>query len=505
MTTAEPVVHAAVERDRGDRDKRTLEVLERRRRSGLIRRRGWLVRRALLAADVLGLVVAFLVAETVVAPRLGISRGELLALALTLPLFVVVAKVYGLYDRDEERTDHGTVDDFTGVFHLVTVGAWLVLGGSRLIGSHNLDFSRVAAFWAIAIVSISLGRAGARTLCRRHASYVQNALIVGAGAVGQTVARKLLQHPEYGVQLVGFIDSGEPAERHPAVSAVPILGRPDELVELVLLLDVERVIFAFGWNRDSELLPLLGLLSDLNVQIDVVPRYFEMLGANIDIHSVEGLPLLGLRPARLARSSLLVKRTVDLALSVGVLLLISPILMAIALAIKLDTPGPVFFRQVRVGRGNGRFRMWKFRTMVVGADERKGEVAHLNKHLQAGGDPRMFKISNDPRVTRVGRVLRRFSLDELPQLFNVLAGQMSLVGPRPLIVDEHVHVDGWAERRMSLRPGITGLWQVLGRDEIPFEEMVRLDFLYVTNWSLANDLGLMLRTPAILARAHGSR
>jgi lipopolysaccharide/colanic/teichoic acid biosynthesis glycosyltransferase len=165
------------------------------------------------------------------------------------------------------------------------------------------------------------------------------------------------------------------------------------------------------------------------------------------------------------------------------------------------------FRQVRVGRDQKRFRIWKFRTMVADADARKAEVAHLNKHLKEGGDPRMFKISNDPRVTRVGRLLRRFSLDELPQLVNVLLGEMSLVGPRPLIVDEHVHVDGWKQRRLSLKPGITGLWQVLGRDDIPFEDMVKMDYLYVTNWSLRNDLRLILRTPAVMvaARTQGGR
>src|SRR5581483_12932 len=156
-------------------------------------------------------------------------------------------------------------------------------------------------------------------------------------------------------------------------------------------------------------------------------------------------------------------------------------------------------RQTRMGAGEHTFRIWKFRTMTASADEQKKEVAQLNQHL--AGDPRMFKIANDPRVTRVGRHLRRFSLDELPQLINVLVGEMSLVGPRPLILDEDCHVDGWARKRLNLRPGMTGLWQVLGASEIPFEEMIKLDYRYVAGWSLKTDLELIARTLPALVRA----
>jgi lipopolysaccharide/colanic/teichoic acid biosynthesis glycosyltransferase len=184
------------------------------------------------------------------------------------------------------------------------------------------------------------------------------------------------------------------------------------------------------------------------------------------------------------------------------LLLLAPAFLVISLAIKLDSRGPVFFRQVRRGSEEGTFRIYKFRTMVQDADARKHEVASLNKHL--GGDARMFKIPNDPRVTRLGRFLRAYSLDELPQLINVLKGEMSLVGPRPLILEEDAHVVDWRRRRLNLKPGITGLWQVLGRDGIPFDEMVKLDYLYVTHWSIMNDLKLSLRTIPILFRRHSA-
>jgi lipopolysaccharide/colanic/teichoic acid biosynthesis glycosyltransferase len=238
------------------------------------------------------------------------------------------------------------------------------------------------------------------------------------------------------------------------------------------------------------------------VQIDIVPRLFELVGPNCDMHTVEGVPLLGLPPLRLSRSSKLLKRTFDLALTIPGLVVLTPFFAVIALVLKLDCPGPVFFRQVRMGHNGQTFRMWKFRTMTVDADARKQEFAHLNQHRINGGDPRMFKIPNDPRVTAVGRWLRRYSLDELPQLFNVLRGEMSLVGPRPLILDEDKYVEAWARQRLDLKPGCTGPWQVQGGNGIPFEEMVKLDYVYVTSWSLWGDLRLILRTPPLLVRRH---
>jgi lipopolysaccharide/colanic/teichoic acid biosynthesis glycosyltransferase len=177
---------------------------------------------------------------------------------------------------------------------------------------------------------------------------------------------------------------------------------------------------------------------------------------------------------------------------------LAPALALFALAIKLSSPGPAIFRQTRMGAGDKTFHMFKLRTMTVDADKQKAELAHLNKHASNGGDPRMFKIPDDPRVTSIGRFLRRYSLDELPQLVNVVLGDMTLVGPRPLILEEDREITEWGRRRLDLKPGMTGPWQVLGRNDIPFEEMVKIDYLYVTNWSLWRDLKLMAQTvPAI--------
>jgi exopolysaccharide biosynthesis polyprenyl glycosylphosphotransferase len=485
-------------------DPRTLEILEYRRDIPLGKRRGWHVRRALLVADVVALTGAFVAAELLVSAHSNQSgvfsqAAEVAVFVFLLPLWVVIAKLYGLYDKDEERADHTTADDFARMFHLLTVGTFLLYALSRVTLWFSPTFSKLFLFWLIAIAGTSVLRVAARAYCRRHLSYLQNAIIVGAGDIGQTIARKLLKHPEYGINLVGFVDS-DPKERMPGLDHLTLLGNHDELSELVTLLDVERVIFAFS-NDDAETsLHLIRNLNNQNIQVDIVPRFFDVLSPVVDVHAVEGIPLIGLRPPRLERSSAILKRWVDvLGASFG-LLFLSPLLLLTAVAVKVDSGGPVFFRQVRMGGGDKVFRIVKFRTMICDAEERKADVIHLNKHAQNGGNARMFKIDDDPRVTRVGRVLRRFSIDELPQLWNVLRGEMSLVGPRPLILAENAHVLDWAHRRLDLRPGITGLWQVLGRDEIPFDEMVKFDYLYVTSWSLAGDLRLLLRTIPIALR-----
>jgi exopolysaccharide biosynthesis polyprenyl glycosylphosphotransferase len=486
-------------------DDRTLRILERRRGALVVKRRGWLVRRVLLVADVVGLTFAFFLAQRVAGPPVASDaidvRSEFLIFLLTLPGWIVAAKLYGLYDQDEERTDHSTADDLLGVFHVVTVGAWLLFAGAWLLSLPAPPVGKIAVYWLFAVGLVTVARASGRAYCRRQIHYLQNTIVVGAGDVGQLIARKFLRHPEYGINLVGFVDSN-PKERPEDVEHVAVLGGSERLPEIIELLDVERVVIAFSEDTHEESLDLIRALNEYDVQVDIVPRLFEVVGAGIGIHTVEGLPLVGLAPLRLMRSSRLLKRVMDIVLSAVGLLFLSPFFALVALAIKLDSPGPVFFRQVRMGAGDQPFLMLKFRTMVADAEARKASVAHLNKHARAGGDARMFKVPDDPRVTRVGRVLRRFSLDELPQIVNVLRGDMSLVGPRPLILDEDSHVtDRWARRRLALKPGITGPWQVLGRTDIPFDEMVKLDYLYVTGWSLFADLKLILRTvPAIVRR-----
>jgi exopolysaccharide biosynthesis polyprenyl glycosylphosphotransferase len=485
-------------------DERTIEILEYRRRTAKVKRRGWLVRRMLLLADLAGLALAFIIAQVFFSEAGSFDHvrptSETLLFVATLPIWIVVAKLYGLYDHDEERTDHSTADDLIGVFHLVTVGTWVIFAGGMITGLARPELLRLVFFWGLAIALVTLLRALARAFARRRITYLQNAVIVGAGDVGQLIARKLLQHREYGINLVGFIDV-DPKERREDLEHLTVLGPPARLAAIVRAFDVERVVIAFSKESQEDTLALVRSMKDLDVQVDIVPRFFEIVGPGVDIHTIEGIPLIGLPPLRLSRSSRLLKRVVDFVVSAIGLAALAPVLALIAVRIKMDSPGPVFFRQTRVGIGDKTFQIYKFRTMTVDADERKSEVAHLNLHAREGGDARMFKVPDDPRTTKVGRFLRRYSLDELPQLINVLKGDMSLVGPRPLILDEDKQVAEWARKRLYLKPGITGLWQVLGRSDIPFEEMTKLDYLYVINWSLGGDLSLIFKTIPAIFRA----
>jgi exopolysaccharide biosynthesis polyprenyl glycosylphosphotransferase len=467
------------------------------------RRRGWLVRRMLLLADVVGLSVAFLVAEAVMQVRgwpVDLSY-EALLFAGTLPVWVLMARMYGLYARDEERTDHSTVDELLGVFHLATVGAWLLFAVLWLTNVASPPLGKVFTFWLITTLSIGIARAGARTLARRHRYYNQNAVIVGAGEVGQLVARKLLQHPEYGIKVVGFVDA-QPRERREDVAEVGILGSPEKLREIVRGNDVERVLIAFSQDSDESTLELLRLLRDEDVQIDVVPRLFEVVGPNAELHSVEGLPLLGLPPVRLSRSSRALKRVVDIVgASVG-LLLAAPLFAYAAWRIRRESPGPVFFRQERLGTRMRPFMMLKFRTMCVETDD-ADHRAFIRATMSSQALPTangLYKLDRDQAVTPFGRWLRKTSLDELPQLVNVLRGDMSLVGPRPCLAYETEHFEPHHYERFFMPPGLTGLWQVTARAHSTFGEALDMDVAYVRGWWFGLDLWLLLRTPLQMLR-----
>jgi exopolysaccharide biosynthesis polyprenyl glycosylphosphotransferase len=488
---------------------RTFEILESRRRTAIVKRRGWLVRRALLVADLVGLALAFLIAQLLFS---GLNDGKLdqigefAAFGLSLPLWAIVAKLYGLYDRDEERTDHSTVDDLVGVFHVITVGTWILYAGAYVTRSISPEFPKVAVFWAAAVFLVAAARGGARSFCRRQITYLQNALIVGAGDVGQLVARKIVQHREYGINIVGFVDAN-PRELRADLKHVRVLGGPDDLAAYVRLFDVERVIVAFSEASEQETLEVVRMLNDLDVQIDIVPRLFELVGPKVEMHSIEALPLVGLPPMRIARSSRAFKRTIDVIAAGATLALTAPLFAYVALRIRLDSKGPVFFRQTRLGLEMEEFTLFKFRTMQVGTkdDEHRAFIkASMNRNAlpQANG---VFKLERDKEITRVGRWLRRTSLDELPQLINVLRGEMSLVGPRPCLRYETEHFKQHHFERFSVPQGITGLWQVMARAHSTFAEALDMDVAYARGWSLGLDLQLLARTPLQLLRPKGTR
>jgi exopolysaccharide biosynthesis polyprenyl glycosylphosphotransferase len=495
-------------RVRGDSGKgdATRDALEARRASPSIHPRAWLVRRALVAADLVGLSIAFVAAELVVGSSVDLEdpvgiRTELYLFLATLPAWLLVANLYRLYEHDETRADHSTVDDIVGVFHLVTVGAWLLFAGAWLTGLADPNLTKIAIFWALAILLVTSGRAVARTIARRRPSYAQSVLVVGAGHVGQLVARKLTQHPEYRITVVGFIDDS-PRELRTEIEDVPVVGSVAEVPRLVRVHRVDRVIVAFLRNSHEQMLELIRQLTPLGVQIELVPRYFEVISPAADIDPVEGLPLVRLGSPRISRSSRVFKRGIDVfGGSIG-LVLAAPAMIAIAIAIKRDSPGPVLFRQTRLGESMREFTNLKFRTMHTGTSEERhreyiGATTSSSASPEATG---LYKLDRSDEVTRVGHWLRRTSLDELPQLLNVIRGDLSLVGPRPCIPYEVEFFEMHHFDRFLVPAGITGLWQVTARARSTFGEALDLDVAYVRSYSLWLDLQLILRTPVQLFR-----
>jgi exopolysaccharide biosynthesis polyprenyl glycosylphosphotransferase len=497
----------------GGADARTLEILELRRVAA--KRRGWLVSRMLLLADTAGLTLAFVLSQLLwsgppAEPGAVTGSGELLVFAATLPVWTAAAKVYGLYDNDDERADHSTADDLIRVFHLITVGTWLLFVAAQAFGFIQPELGRLVLFWGLAVTLISILRGGARALCRRQLHYLQNTLIVGAGSVGQFVARKLLFHREYGVNLVGFVDA-HPRDLDPDLMGLRILGTAEDLPVLVRLFDVERVIFAFSNETESDTLGLAEEIKHLDVQVDIVPRLYETVGPNATIHTIEGLPLIGLPSTAPTRSSLAVKRLIDLGSCLAGVVILAPVFVLIAVAIKLDSRGPIFYRHERVGRSGRPFKLLKFRSMQLAhcrGDAYGGEGAEAAFRALIDDPQRRqefeqtFKLKSDPRVTRVGRFLRSTSLDELPQLLNVVRGDMSLVGPRPITAGEVERYGRKASSLLAVKPGITGYWQINGRASLDYDDRVRLDTAYVTSWSLQLDWQILTKTlRALLSRS----
>ena len=452
-------------------------------------RRDFVLRRVLLTADALGILVALLAASQ--ASSRSSVADFLLVGALTLPLWAIIFRVYGLYHRDVTRVSHSSVDDVPWLFHALLLGSLMLWATYKLaLPDDQLVLAEVLAFSTTAMGSVLVLRAVSRRLVKRRLGS-ERTLLIGDDAVIGPLVRKIRSHPEYGLEPVGRLGSRARASG----DALPDLGGLGDFEATVSAHNVERVIVSHSGLDEARLLDLLRLARELSLKISLLPQTFDVMGPSVEIDDVEGVTLFGMNPPVLSRSSRTLKRSMDLAGALIGLVVLAPLFAAIALAIKLDSKGPVLYRQRRVGRAGKHFEVLKFRSMVVGAEARVAEL------MSESRDEYWLNLDEDPRITRVGGFLRYTSLDEIPQLWNVVRGEMSLVGPRPLQESENSLIDGWGRSRMDLMPGITGLWQVLGRTNIPFEEMVKLDYLYVTNWSLWRDVRLLLKTlPVVLTR-----
>ena len=444
-----------------------------------------LYRRLLATADLFSITCAVLVGAQVV------GDGSIAWPALFIPLiFVAIVKAMGLYERDEHLLHKSTLDEVPSLVGLSAIAVLALAVTSEIWAGESLDSAQMLIIFLTLLVGILTLRPLARTVARRRTP-PERCLLVGSTRAAEYVREKLALSPAVNAELIGSVPPpGDAGDRVRELL-------PQQLRPLMADDQIDRVILAFDSKGRDDLLYLIRELKSFGVKVSVLPEASSVAGSSVELDHLHGMTLLGMRRFEITRSSRLMKRSFDLVGSTLVLILASPALIVAAIAIRLDSRGPVLFRQRRVGLHGREFTMLKFRSMVNEAEQLRDELAHLNEGAEG-----LFKIADDPRITRVGRFLRKTQLDELPQLINVLRGEMSLVGPRPLIPEEDRQIVGWYRRRLEIRPGMTGHWQILGSSQrLPLAEMVKLDYLYLANWSMWSDIQLLLRTvPFVVGR-----
>ena len=333
---------------------------------------------------------------------------------------------------------------------------------------------------------------------------VDRVAVIGSGRAARRIMQWMFSQPQLGYDVIGYVaDDSTPGgiqiATHNAVRRPLHLGRTAELRDIVTSEQIDEVIIALPPREHDRIVEVIDFCRQIDVEFKLVPDLYTMALDHVNIHEVEGMPLIGLKEPEISGWNFVVKRVMDIGISLFVLVIFSWLFLVIALAIRLDSKGSVLFSQVRVGRGGNRFICYKFRTMVTDAETQRKKLEQTH-----GQGTLLFKLKDDPRRTRVGRILRRSSLDELPQFINILLGHMSIVGPRPAIPPEVAEYEDWHFDRLLVLPGLTGLWQVSGRSNLSFDEMVRLDLYYAENWSPWLDIKTIIRTVPAIVTARGA-
>ncbi len=422
-----------------------------------------------------------------------------------LPVFVLlimgVLFLKGLY-RLPRRA--GILDHASIIISSTTIAIALMIISLFLNRSVELYYSRlVYGFsWVTIIVVLSLWRAAYVSVVRWNWTRKINrerVLVIGSTGLGRVVMENIVAQPFLGYQLVGYVDDRDPPPTERPDGHFRYIGNIAEFPELVRIYQIDLVILALPFWENRRLPDLVTICRQLDVDFRIAPDLYELSFDRVDVGNVGTVPLIGLRALSLKGVNLVIKRAMDLLFTFLVSPLVLPLCGIIALLIRADSPGPVIFRQERIGKGGKPFTVYKFRTMVQDAESRKAELAAQNE-----ADGPLFKMRDDPRRTRVGAVLRKYSLDELPQLWNIFCGEMSWVGPRPPTPDEVGSYQDWHLRRLEVTPGLTGLWQVLGRSDTSFDEMVRLDIYYAEHWTPQMDLRIMMQTVPVVLFAEGA-
>ena len=438
--------------------------------------------------------------------------GALYPVERYLPLLPLALVLWSLLLWSSGRyRSHRTVpvlDEATAIVRITVTASilFLLIVWAFRLDERLLDDDRLSRIW-IALFAFLSGalllfeklalRASSRYV-RAHGFNYRTVLIVGANEGARSIAASILGHRFWGYRVAGFVADEDEATLE-SLGGLPVLGRVSELGRIVEDQVIDEVLFAIDRRDFDRFEDLFLRLQEQGIITRFALNFFPHAKASVQLEDLDGVPLLTFSTGPTSVGGLLLKRTLDIVLGAALLVLALPILGLLALLIRFTSRGAVLFRQIRCGRNGRLFTLYKFRTMIADAEERRREIEHLNEM-----DGPVFKARNDPRVTRFGRLLRKFSLDELPQLWNVLKGDMSLVGPRPPIPEEVAQYERWQRRRLAMKPGLTCLWQISGRNELDFDQWMKLDLAYIDNWSPWLDLKILVRTVPVVLSGRGA-
>jgi exopolysaccharide biosynthesis polyprenyl glycosylphosphotransferase len=484
------------------------------------------VKVSLVLADALAAAISFMLAFyareriSVFAAGGGLAWSDRFAPYGALLVFVVCIRLlsFRYCDLYRVRGEFSFFDDAVRIFKATSIGSLLIVAAAFLYrgGFEFRAFSYARAVFVVDLVFVLVFVGALRFLMRTVQTFVRSrqinlipTLVVGRGPEASLFIKEMRERPTLGYRVIGVVDTGT-TDAKLTYEGVPVIGTLDSLPDLIRDSGANEVIIAeMGVNADTLFEVMMRCGRRRGVEFRIAPSLFNCLPRKTEIDQIGALPMIRLFREPLSNGARILKRTFDIVFSALAIAVLFPFWLLVALLIKIDSRGPVFYTQERVGMDGRLFLLYKFRTMTADADpelHREYQKAFIAGRAEAnlGNDAKpTYKLAADPRITRVGRLLRRTSLDEVPQLINVLLGDMSLVGPRPPIPYEVEAYELWHRKRLDMKPGLTGLWQVSGRNRLPFEEMVRLDLFYIENWSLLLDLKIILRTGFVMIGREG--